>query len=463
MEKIAIGTRRELFVDDFLIEEREGLELHLHCPERREVALTYDGPCDDQTAGAYRVLEDGDRVRIYYRACLPKPGEEDYKGTAVAESLDGGISFQKPILGLVEWKGSRENNLISLETSPTVPPPFIDENPNCPASERYKGISAVWKKPYIMTSGDGIRWRLLQENPMEMEGTFDTINVAFWDTVKKVYRCYTRYFERITENANEADVLGEKPTVCRAIQSAESSDFIHWSKPVHNEYSDSLAETQLYTNATIPCPGAEHIYLAFPNRYVQERIFKKGHIYPGCNDALFMTSRDGYSWNRFTEAWVRPGLDDLNWTDRNNYPVWGIVETSEKEWSMYISEHYRRENVPSRLRRLSIRPHGFASLRAGHGGGHCLTKSLVMDGEELRVNFSTSAAGFLKVALCDENGSEIDGFGLDAMEPMWGDALDRPVIWKNGKSMAEFSGQPVRIKFYLEDGDLYAFRSVSLG
>ncbi len=462
MEKIAIGTRRELFVDDFLIEEREKLDLYLHHPERREIALTFDGPCDDRTAGAYRVLEDGDRVRIYYRACIPDLGKEDYKGTAVAESFDGGLSFQKPVLGFVEWKGSRENNLIALETAPTVPPPFIDENPDCPVAERYKGISAVWKKPYLMVSEDGLKWRRLRDEPMQMEGQFDTINVAFWDTIKKVYRCYTRYYEDIEEDSEASDVLGEKPTVCRAIQSAESSDFVHWSKPIHNEYTDALGETQLYTNATIPCPGAEHIYLAFPNRYVQERVFKKGHMYPGCNDALFMTSRDGYHWSRFTEAWVRPGLDDLNWTDRNNYPIWGIVQTSEREWSMYISEHYRHEQVPGQLRRLSIRPYGFSSLRAGHAGGHCLTKPLIMEGEDLRVNFATSAAGMLKVALCHEDGSEMNGFGFEDMEPMWGDDLDRSVVWKNDKGIAQFSGRPVRIKFYLKDADLYAFRFLNV-
>jgi hypothetical protein len=460
MKEIAIGTRRELFVDEFLIEERESLELHLHCPERREVSLTYDAPWESNSAFAYRVLQDEGVIRIYYRACSPNPEKEGYKGTAIAESLDGGLTFQKPNLGLVEWEGSAENNLLALEDSPTVPPPFIDENPDCPPSERYKGISAVWKKPYVMASADGIRWKKLQEKPMDMEGTFDTVNVGFWDTIKGVYRCYTRYFEHITDNANEADVLGEKPTVCRAIQSAESSDFVHWSKPVHNEYTDSLGETQLYTNATIPCPGAEHIYLAFPNRYVQERIFKKDHRSPGCNDALFMTSRDGYHWNRFTEAWVRPGLDDLNWTDRNNYPVWGIVETSDTEWSMYISEHYRQEHVPGRLRRLSIRPYGFASLRAGHKGGHCLTKPLIMDGDDLRVNFSTSAAGSLKIALCNESGNEIEGFGLEDMEPMWGDALDQSVQWRDNLSMTSLKGRAMRLKFVLSDADVFAFRSV---
>ena len=109
-----------------------------------------------------------------------------------------------------------------------------------------------------------------------------------------------------------------------------------------------LCDTQLYTNATVPCPGAEHIYLAFPNRYVQDRVPNPDHPYPGVNDALFMASRDCVHWTRYLEAWVRPGLDPLNWTDRNNYPTWGIVQTSDNEWSLYISEHYRHPDCDVR-------------------------------------------------------------------------------------------------------------------
>ena len=47
---------------------------------------------------------------------------------------------------------------------------------------------------------------------------------------------------------------------------------------------------------------------------------------------------------------VRPGPDFHNWGQRNNYPTWGIVPTSDEEWSMYISEHYCQPDVPTRFR-----------------------------------------------------------------------------------------------------------------
>jgi len=39
-----IGSRRELFVDDYLIEEMNGVELRLCQPIRREVVLAHDQP-----------------------------------------------------------------------------------------------------------------------------------------------------------------------------------------------------------------------------------------------------------------------------------------------------------------------------------------------------------------------------------------------------------------------------------
>ena len=39
-----------------------------------------------------------------------------------------------------------------------------------------------------------------------MEGTFDTVNTAFWDGEAGCYRCFTRYFVNLEEGMAEADV-----------------------------------------------------------------------------------------------------------------------------------------------------------------------------------------------------------------------------------------------------------------
>lgn len=456
-DPIDVGTRWELLVDDYLVEDLQRLRFELHRPERREAAFRYDAPWEDDIAFSFRVLEDSGTVRMYYRASIQDRGNEDLMVCALAESADGGRTFQRPDLGLTEYHGSRHNNILAIGQAPFLPPPpFVDTRPGCPPAERYKGLGARWQKLFALASADGLRWRPLSEEPLVMDGTFDTVNTAFWDGVAGCYRSFTRYFENLQPGMSEADVLGPRPRVVRAIQSSTSEDFLHWTPPMPHRYDDGYDTMQLYTNATLPCPDAEHIYLSFPNRYVQERTLDPDHGTPGINDGLFMASRDGVHWHRYPEAWVRPGLDELNWTDRNNYPIWGIVRTSPTEWSMYVSERYRHPGVPGQLRRLAVRPHGFVSLRADFAGGELLTRPLVFAGRELHLNYSTSAAGSLQVEIQRPDGSPVPGFGLEDMEPAYGDRLDGRLAWGEGADLASLAGQPVRLRILLRDADLYA-------
>ena len=172
------------------------------------------------------------------------------------------------------------------------------------------------------------------------------------------------------------------------------------------------------------------------------------------SDAVFMSSRDAVSWDwPFREAWIRPGLDERNWTDRNNMPAWGIVETpgDATTFSMYVSEHYRWPT--NRLRRVTVRKHGFASMRAGAAAeGEFVTKPITFAGERLTLNFSTSAIGNVRVELQHEAGKV-----LAESEPVYGDELEQTVAWKTG-DVKSHAGKPVRLRFVMTDADVYAFR-----
>jgi hypothetical protein len=114
--------------------------------------------------------------------------------------------------------------------------------------------------------------------------------------------------------------------------------------------------------------------------------------------------------------------------------------------------------MPTRIRRLAVRPWGFASVNAGYGGGEMVTHPLVFSGRELRVNFSTSAAGSLRVSLCDEGGAALPGFASDDMQPMYGDNLDAPVTWSSGSDLSALAGRPVRLRLVLKDADVFALQ-----
>lgn len=457
---IQIGTRREMFVDDYLIESLEGAALRLAHPERREVVFVGDAPWEDTTCGALSLVQTAESVRFYYRAAIPDMKDESVAIIAMAESKDGGVSFQRPDLGLVEFKGSRHNNILWHGGTPGVPVSFLDTKPGCPPEARFKGLCAKWAQIGAMSSADGLRWRPMHEGWLKMDGTFDTINTAFWDSMKGCYRSYTRMFtDPATGAPYPKDAINWQQAV-RAIQTSTSPDFINWTPVQPLQYRDGDVVTQMYTNDIIPCPGAEHIYVGFPNRYIPERGDVQNAPFCGMNDALFMCSRDGVTWTRYREAWVRPGLDQRNWTQRNNYPAWGIIRTSDEEWSMLISDHYMQpDKSPCRFRRLSIRPWGFVSIAAGYSGGEVVTRPLIFGGKELRLNYSTSAAGSIAVEIRDEQGKPIDGFCPGDAAPLYGDRLDGVVTWKTGGDLSRLAGRPVRFRFVLKDADIFALRT----
>jgi len=449
-----IGSRRELFVDEFLIEQAQGVRRALQQPVRREVVLVTDQPFEDAGSAYFNLFRDGDRVRMYYRGCMPR----DEKGADLGEgqtanlveSTDG-IHFERPALGLHEVGGSRENNVVWVGVEGHNLFVFKDRNPACKPEERYKAVGGPWQKLYGLVSPDGVHWKRIREEPLDVTGAFDSLNVAFWDELLGRYRLFSRYFER-----------GPRGERVRAIQSCVSEDFVHWTRPVPHSYAEGVPLEHFYTNATIPCPGAEHILLSFPKRFIPERTrVTEGMVDPGegVSDAVFMASRDGVRWERsFLEAWVRPGPDERNWTHRSNMPAVGIIQTAPTEWSMYISEHYSWDD--NRLRRLTIRPWGFVSVHAGYGGGEFTTRPLAVRGTELRINYSTSAVGSVQVEVQDEHGKPAPGLTLDEMEPLFGDELDAPVSWKSGRDLSALKGRAVRLRFALRDADLFSLRSV---
>ncbi len=441
---IDIGTRTELFVDRYLVERMQGVSLRLTQPVRREVVLVTDQPWEGPASAYYTGFLDGGKVRLYYRGFCPSDVAAA-QVTCTAES-DDGIHFTRPRLGLYDFDGSRENNIVYRGVEAHNFAPFLDTNPACKPDERYKALGGVESKLYAFASPDGYRWRKLRDEPVMTKGAFDSLNTAFWDAEAKTYRCYSRYWQ-------EGGYSG-----ARAIQSTTSADFVSWETPKPNAYAADAPVEHFYTNATRPCPGAEHILLSFPKRFVPGRTKLAGYNDPGVSDGVFLSSRDGVHWDRtFLEAWLRPGPDPHNWTQRSNMPATGVLQLSPDEFTMYASEHY--EWPDNRLRRLTVRRHGFASVHADAAPGEFVTKPLRFAGAQLVLNYATSAAGSVRVEIQDEVGKPVPGFAAEDMAPLFGDELDAVAMWKGGSDVSKLAGKVVRLRFLLRDADLYAIRT----
>lgn len=441
-QPLDLGTRWELFVDEHLVARKQGVALKLHDPIKREIVLTTDQPWEGMTCAYFSVIQDGKKVLMYYRGSSGGSDHSDAQVTCVAESTDG-IHFTRPKLGLIEAGGTKDNNVIWRGVESHNFSPFLDANPAAKPGERYKALGGV-KQPgknwhqgetpgglYAFASADGIHWSKMKDTPVITKGAFDSQNLAFFDTTRNRYTCFSRIF------INKV----------RAVQSNHSADFLTWTEPVPHVYAEGVPWEHFYTSATVPCPTAPHLFLSFPKRFVASRKKVPEHEGPGVSDAVFMSSRDGVNWDRpFLEAWVRPGPDLKNWTDRNNMTANGIIESSDTEWSLYISEHYR--HADHRIRRLSVRKQGFASMHATAKGGEFTTHPMVITGKKLVLNSSTSAAGSIKIEALDESGkvlaTSIDIFG-DEFET---DALD----------VSKLVGKTVTLRVSMKDADLFALR-----
>jgi hypothetical protein len=482
----AIASRRELFVDQSLVERLDGgAEFRLHHPTPREVAIAFDRPWEGNASGYPTVFQDGDIYRMYYRGhryIIDPPPLRQAQSEVVcyAESRDG-IQWEKPDLGLFDWPptmnntGDKRNNIIwrgGAETHNFAP--FKDANPACKPDERYKAIGGTTASNGLLTfkSADGIHWSPLSDGPVVTQGAFDSHNTAFWDADRQRYSMYVRYF-------SEAEFKG-----LRSIGMSHSTDFATWSAPVGLTYPDSPPQ-QMYTNQIAPYYRAPHLLLGFPTRFVArpltdyarrlEPIETRGRFiasiegsgsYTGAEitDGLLMASRDGLAFRRWDEAFLRPGPQaEGRWIYGDNYQSYGLFETkadnpaSPNEISLHFNEGAWRDDM-HRLRRYTVRLDGFVSLHAGLAGGELTTKQLTFAGNRLSLNYATSAAGSLRVEIQDAAGNPIPGFALADADELFGDTVDQTAAWRGVADVSRLAGQVVRLRFVLHDGDLFAYQ-----
>jgi hypothetical protein len=487
-----IGTRRELFVDDALVEKLTGkAELRLHQPAPQEIAITHDSPWEGSASGYHSIFKDGDRYRMYYRGwnLTVEDGKLKSNGHPMfycyAESKDG-IHWIKPELGLHEFKGSKANNIVmvvgpagSMTLDMENAAFFRDDNPQAAPEARYKALVHS-RKPNGMAafkSADGLHWSLMSDAPVITAGAFDSQNIAFWDSVRGEYRAYWRYF-----TGGETTEKNWKPSGHRDIRMATSKDFIHWENQQNLSYVDSPAE-ELYTNAVTPYHRAPHLLIGFPTRYIERgwsgsvrALPERGHrelrskfadrYGTALTEGLFMASRDGVRFKRWNEAFLRPGIERPGtWFYGSHYLGWQIVETKSAlegapdELSFYATENYwTGDSKSGALRRHTLRLDGFVSVQAPMSGGELITKPLTFKGARLTLNFATSAAGGVRLEIQDVNGKAMPGFALDDCDPLFGDTLERTVTWKNGADVTALAGRPVRLRFALQDADVYSFQ-----
>ncbi len=421
---IPIGTRRELFIDRFLIDKMTGTALKLNTPQPAPASAQ---PADNMEYAT--VIKDSDLFRLYTRDGRGSAHDGDSpEVTRYCESRDA-INWTRPNLGLHEIDGSKANNVILHE-----PPfchnfsPFLDTRPGIDASERFKALAGTVKSSLVaFCSGDGIHWQKLRPEPViryTREYAFDSQNVSFWSELEGCYVCYFRHF------------LDKKlRSVCRTT----SADYLNWSEPV--PLRPNFPGEHIYTTLTHPYFRAPHIYIATPTRFFPDR--------GESTDVLFMTARGPGPFDRtFREAFIRPGLDPNRWGNRSNYAALNVVPTGPEEMSIFMTP----------FRRFTLRTDGFASVRAGADESEMITHPLQFQGNRLFLNYATSAGGRIRIEIQDIHGQPLPGYALEDFRPLVGDSIDQQVGWKRGGDLNKLASQPIRLRFLMQEADLYALQ-----
>ncbi len=480
-ELIDIGSRRELFVDKYLIERMEGVRLKLHTPQDAGKVFVLDRPWEG-FGGYPTVIHNGGKFQFYYRGKtgMTNAGNPD-ETTCYAESADG-IRWTKPNLSLFKVHGTRENNVILDNTFAPVChnfAPFVDTRPGVPADQRYKALGGTfpveWRKEpdsgglMALVSPDGIRWKYLAKKPVIDKSLHPARNCdtcqssVFWSQHEQCYVCYVRVWKNFGREKLRPGFTGDT----RWIGRTTSPDFINWKPIEFVEYTPDAFPDQLYLPNTQPYVRAPHIYVAITARLSDHRLVITPEqakalgvpkdAWRDTSDAIFMTSRGGLRYDRnFMSSFIRPGPGPRNWVTRCTFPALGIVQTGRDELSIYVE----RDNAQAteHIRRYTIRLDGFTSVHAPYQGGEFTTRPLRFKGDRLQINMSTSASGWIRCEVQDEGGTPFPGLALGSSSEMAGDEIARTVTWKTGSDLSRISEKPVRLRFVMKDADIYSFQ-----
>ena len=484
---IDVGSRLQVLWDDFVVDaEKTTARRVLHHPEFAGSVMTHDRPWEGDGSDYHCIVPDiddrGEFLRMYYNGVAIRCGWKDVRerfsadGVRIcyAESWDGGLTWAKPNLGIVEFMGSKENNCILDEGSfGKAWDNFLvlkDANPACPPEERYKGVGKLDGGLWCFLSSDGIRFR--KGWPIAVAGAFDSLNVAFWDNARGVYHLYFRGFHKVQSERN-----GDLNV--RDVRHSVSKDFRAWSEPKLLDFGEGAEDYALYTNLIQPYFREPSIFVGFPSRYVErkawtpnydrlpspeKRRWRMDKAHGGqprygltITDCIFVFSRDGQRFFREDDAFMRPGPENPgNWVYGDGYPAYRLVKTpapfgGDDEISIYSFDRHW-SGLASNLNRWRIRQDGFVSRHGAYAGQKVVTKPLVFTGSEMLVNFSTSARGRMFVAIRDASGSAIKSVEL------FGDKVDRVVDFAADAKLSEFQGRPVVVEVDLSDADIYSFR-----
>lgn len=417
--------------------------------------LTYDRPWEDNRIEDASVLYDPEKgFEMWYENFKrnEKSGNVRDHMLCYATSTDG-IHWEKPDLGLIEYQGSKRNNIVFMPKgeyeiegvlrrggvhNPTV---IREEEGDPKRLYRLFYYSRFDRGIHVASSSDGLHW-----DPLEgIQVRAGDRNSAYYDQGLDRYRVITR-------------IPGRGIRTCGMWESKDCEMWEFVEEALHPDEEDP-PQTQLYG---MVCFEYEGLRLGFLE------IF---HVPKRKLDTQLVYSLDGTQWHRACDrktflSWGPEGEWDSYWAFPINTPP---IQAGDH---LYI--YYRGMKVPHRLSSdppsyympygpihsiglTVLRLDGFVSIDASCEEGVVTTAPLIFKGSQLHIN-AEAKPGYVVVELLDEEGRIIPDFAKRSCIPMdTEDNVDHIVRWKKKESLDELAGEPLKIRFYLRGAKLYSF------
>ena len=463
---IDVGTQRQLFVDDYIIESMQNAFRVWHQPVKYpgNPILEFKPP---QAAGRGSIIYDEEEhlFKMWY--------ERRPHAVAYATSADG-INWEFPNLGLIEFHDSKNNNIVFYrECRGNITPCVIKDPVAKDPQRRYKMIyNNMPNGVGIAFSPNGIDWTPVPDK--KVAESSNSPNSVLWDPQLGKYVAHTRGAVRLGSGR-------DWNYGCRAVLQSESDDFLNWTTYgiiMSPDENDPPWSRQFYNMEWMPYAnmyfGFLAVYHILPN---MEPLLK---ITPGIPwldkvDIQLAFSRDDRTWTRprYRQAFIPNGSspEDFDWGML--HVIQHPIVKYDEIWIYYLGSprlHHtgRKEVRGSALGLAKLRLDGFASIDAGgeapgYGGspGIVVTKPLQMSGDRLIINANTKlgvAVGAIQVEILGADGQPVRGFSKQDADLMAGDSVFLFVTWKGNADVSSLKGKPIALKFYMNGSRLYSFR-----
>jgi hypothetical protein len=422
------------------------------------------------------VLKDGGMYRGWgapFTTSGNPPGQQNFM---YYESSDG-LSWKRPNLGIVEFRGNKNNNIVNIfETDGgTI---FID--PSAPAAERYKLFAEgpfspaaldayfrrrpdAWdpkrpRKPGTRmegvkggTSPDGLHWNMIPE-PLVMEVT-DTQLTAYYDEQRHKYVAYTRSYPASLRSPR-AHLDGHRTwgVARRSIGRSETSNFREF--PLHQtmlEPGPHLLPSQvLYTNGKTTIPGAPDHHLLFPS--VWDMAVDRTSIH-------LATSHDGRLWH-FLEG--SPVFETGPFGAFDGGVIFAHPNLVELLDGRFVLP-YTGYDVPHKYpRKLWKYAPGYAAWPKGRlvaleapEYGEFATVAVMPPGRRLRINALTDRAGSILVEVAELGGKPLPQRSFQEATPVFGDLHWSPLNWNGQEDLGHKEGSSIMLRFRLDHAKIF--------